>query len=191
MNIQNRLHMDAASRTEMVEEVQRLHTILQTFCTATSRTSSSSEAPTLVVTWLVLLLQYSRLLLLHPPGPEVEGLCACGIGVPSHREPECKQAVQIIIKTFQRALDEGSESQCLRNPFLLPIVCACVRVLAKDQLCLQDSGAMRSLLDTIDRIEVLFPIVAIKCREAVQQRLENMDQSALAGDLFFVNFDCY
>lgn len=190
LNYQNRLHLDATSRLKMVEEVEQLHTVLQTFCAATSRSNKVVELPTLTVTWLILLLQYSRLMLLHRPGYEAAGLCACEDGAPSSRESECMRAVQIITKTFQRALDQGIESQSLRNPFLLPIVCACVRVLAKDTSRLQESSEMRTLLDTVDRIKAKFPDVAAKCLDAIQQRCESSEGSAPLGDFFFVGFDC-
>lgn len=179
---------------QFVEEVQPLHIILQTFCAATSRhTKRTEKGNALHRTWLVLMLQCSRLLMLHPALSTAEGLCECKTDSNDssafHRRSECLEAAETMVSTFKHTLEQCPSA--LHNPFLLSLICVAVRVLAKDPRSAASEAQIRILESAVDRIQEKFPHVASRCHDAIQARIRPRGRPLYeSGVVSLVDFYC-
>lgn len=199
--IQNSIHHDDTyTRDQYLEKLRTLESILNTFSYAASASGEAVGPRSLMQLWLRMLTQSSKISMLHPPGPSTLGLCNCLSSplpvVSSNRtDTPCVRAAMSAAATFSQAL-KGT-LVALNNPFLLPMACTSVRMLAllRNQMHEPDRRHARQLISEIvkvvDHISVKFPGAAAKAQETIERRLSELEHGTRRSpSRCYIGLDC-
>lgn len=197
--IQNSLHYDN-NDDQYLEKLRTLESVLNTFSYAASASGESFGLTSLMKLWLKMLTQSSKISILHPPGPSTFGLCSC-LSCPSpdislnRKDSQCVRAAMSAANTFSQALKETLIA--LNNPFLLPMACTSVRMLAmlRNQMNEEDRGrawvAIHEILNVVDYISIKFPGAAANAQEAIKRRLNELENNTRENSSnSYIGLDC-
>ncbi|ROT39561.1 hypothetical protein SODALDRAFT_132559 [Sodiomyces alkalinus F11] len=199
--IQNSIHHgDTCTHDQHLEKLRTLESVLNTFSYAASASGEAVGPTSLMQLWLRMLTQSSKISMLHPPGPSTLGLCNClsspspGVS-PNRTDSRCVTAALSAAGAFSQALKETLLA--LNNPFLLPMACTSVRMLAllRNQMDESDRGHAREVIDEIlrvvDHISIKFPGAAAKARETIRRRLNELEHGTREkASTCYVGLDC-